>query len=36
MEKNDDGIKVILLGETSVGKTSLIKVSIDKHFKSLE
>ena len=36
MEKNDDEIKVILLGETSVGKTSLIKVSIDKHFKSLE
>ena len=36
MSLNDDGIKVILLGETFVGKTSLINVSIDKHFKSKE
>ena len=32
----DDGIKVILLGETFVGKTSLIKVSIGKYFNSNE
>ena len=33
---DDDGIKVILLGETFVGKTSLIKVSIGKYFNSKE
>ena len=36
MSLNDEGIKVILLGETFVGKTSLINVSIDNHFKSKE
>ena len=32
MKKNDEGIKVIFLGEIFVGKTSLIKISIDKKF----
>ena len=36
MSEEDIGIKVILLGESSVGKTSLIKVSIGKKFNASE
>ena len=36
MSEEESGIKVILLGESSVGKTSLIKVAIGKKFNSSE
>ena len=36
MEDEEKGYKVILLGESSVGKTSLIKISIGKQFDSYE
>ena len=36
MAEEDIGIKVILLGESSVGKTSLIKVSVGKKFNASE
>ena len=36
MSDDDNGIKVILLGESFVGKTSLIRVSIGKKFNSSE
>ena len=36
MKKNDEGIKVIFLGEIFVGKTSLIKISIGKKFNEKE
>ena len=36
MSEEESGIKVILLGESSVGKTSLIKVAIGKKFNSNE
>ena len=36
MSEEDIGIKVILLGESSVGKTSLIKVSIGNKFNASE
>ena len=36
MSSDEEGIKVILLGESFVGKTSLIKVSIGEKFSSIE
>ena len=33
MSKNEDGIKIILLGETGVGKTNLIRVFFGMEFK---
>ena len=36
MKKNEEGIKVIFLGEIFVGKTSLIKISIGKKFNEKE
>ena len=36
MADEDSGIKVILLGESSVGKTSLIRVSLGKKFNASE
>ena len=36
MSDDDNGTKVILLGESFVGKTSLIRVSIGKKFNSSE
>ena len=36
MSEEESGIKVILLGESSVGKTCLIKVAIGKKFNSSE